>query len=228
MTWPTIVDPANPFEENGISDEDRAALDFVAAAKADGRGDFYVTSTIDHPNTGTTRHLKPGTNGRGLAVDSKVGKGPSSKPGAHRAIYLLWREHVHELHELIYFGEQCFKDGKPFTYPDSVMVGHKNHVHSSWDLGTFLHYTPSAASDFPFDPMEQFPMSIYKDQRDAEELFVRRAYLDLLLREPESQQVVDDWINALHQNGADAVWSVIADSGEGQAVFKAKRKLLGI
>lgn len=69
-------------------------------------------------------------------------------------------------------------------------------------------------------------MAIYKDQGDLEVLWVRRAYLDLLGREPEGYEVVLMWIEILRAKGADAVYSGIADSAEGQARRAAVDRLL--
>ena len=71
-------------------------------------------------------------------------------------------------------------------------------------------------------------MPVFKDDGDAEVLFVRKAYLELLHREPESEASVLFWVEDLRAHGADYVWSRIADSDEGKAVRAAHRKLLGL
>ena len=71
-------------------------------------------------------------------------------------------------------------------------------------------------------------MPVFKDDGDAEVLFVRKAYLELLHREPESESTVLFWVDELRAKGADYVWSRVADSDEGRAVRAAHRKLLGL
>lgn len=87
-------------------------------------------------------------------------------------------------------------------------------------------------ADYPATPTTftylELLMPVFKNDGDAEVLFVRKAYLELLHREPESPDVVLFWIEDLRRHGADYVWSRIADSAEGAAARAAHRKLLGL
>ena len=135
---------ANPFEKEGLSEEVRALLAYLVAAKAATGVDVVVTSTTDHAELTTSnnpsRHRAAGTDGRGLAVDCALRKGGND---VHQSVFDLFKIVEGSLHELIYAkAEHNIKRGKrvaPFAEKD-----HHNHVHVSVDKGTFLQF-PSAA-----------------------------------------------------------------------------------
>lgn len=104
---------------------------------------FVVTCTTNHSQHTTSgnisRHVQAGTHGQGLAVDFA---GPS---GGHdtkelESIWAVFHGASARLYELIFAGHQCIKNGKPYTYPPSVMQGHHNHVHVSVNKGVMLRW----------------------------------------------------------------------------------------
>src|SRR3954469_9018867 len=68
---PLLYDPTNPYETEGLSDEDHAIIQFLV----DSGVPCVVTATTDHPlmtSAGNvSRHVMWGTNGKGLGVDSR-------------------------------------------------------------------------------------------------------------------------------------------------------------
>lgn len=102
-----------------------------------------VTSTTGGAHSSKSRHYKPGTDGQGLAVDF-AGPVPNDKPAMLKIYQLLLPLGPH-LHELIFSHEDAdilIRDGKrvvPAVYA-AVLPAHRNHVHVSVDLGTFVEW----------------------------------------------------------------------------------------
>jgi hypothetical protein len=143
-TFADLRDDSNPFNTAGISDEDRAILQYLRDAKAATRVDVVVTSTTDHP-PGTTRHLRRGTNGIGLALDCR-NRTRGDRPGLHLSVFALFEPVEHLLFELIYSGAPySIKAGK--RVPRYAVTTHWDHVHVAVDLGVFLRYPPITPGD---------------------------------------------------------------------------------
>jgi hypothetical protein len=139
-----LRDDSNPFNVAGISDEDRALMQYLREAKAATRVDVVVTCTTDHP-AGATRHLQRGTNGTGLAIDCR-NRTRGDRSGLHLSVFALFRPVEHLLYELIYSGAPySIKRGKrvsPYAVAD-----HWDHVHAALDRGVFLRYPTTPPED---------------------------------------------------------------------------------
>lgn len=159
--YDAITDPTNRFDVSGISDEDRALLSYLVAAKAATGIDVVATCTTDHP-AGATRHLQPGTNGRGLAIDCRLRRRGND---IHRAVFELFVPIQRQLYELIYadppsdgrtdgrFGPYNIKAGKRVA-PYAVSE-HRDHVHVAVNRGTFVRFPISPAPPVPPPPLPQ-------------------------------------------------------------------------
>jgi hypothetical protein len=121
------------------SREVRAIIAFVEST-----GLPHRVTDIDTPgvHVADSRHYAPGTDGRGLAVDLA-----GSVPGDTAAMFAIYRALLTQagnLHELIYWGPGVDVLVRrrvkvvPSAYDPSVLAAHRNHVHVSVDLGTFL------------------------------------------------------------------------------------------
>ncbi len=136
-----ITDPSNPFDIEGISDEDRALLGYLLDAKQAGH-DVVATCTTDHP-TGATRHLQQGTNGTGLAIDCRISTRGND---IHRSVFNLFVPVEAQLYELIYAAAPYnIKAGKRVT--PYATKGHHDHVHVAVNKGTFLKWVPMDGDD---------------------------------------------------------------------------------
>lgn len=142
-----ITDSSNPFNVAGISDEDRALLQYLRAAKAATRIDVVATCTTDHPS-GPTRHLQLGTNGTGLAIDCRK---RTRGRDIHRAVFDLFVPIETLLYELIYAGASYnIKAGRrvdPYAVAD-----HHDHVHVAVDRGVLVRWprlSPPAPAPLP-------------------------------------------------------------------------------
>lgn len=166
--WDTLLDPSNPFNRSGLSDEVEAALDYLEAAKADTGVDVVVTSTTDHPKYAASgelsRHLRPGTNGLGLGVDFRM-RQRGTHPGAHQAAVNLLRPVRLQLHELIYAYEPENVRGGRLVQPYAV-ADHKDHGHLSVKVGTFIVWTPASPLP-PLDPEDLVPAVVARPQGGA-------------------------------------------------------------
>lgn len=170
--WPELLDRANPFAVDGLSDEVEAALDYLVDAQAETGVAVRVTCTTDHPATGTTYHLRPGTYGKGLAVDSRGREagGVRGGPAVHMAVFSLFVPVQHLLAELIYSpAGYSIKDGRkvaPYAFDD-----HFNHVHAAFPLGLRLRWgqsqevSPVAFFDHP--PVRSDPIAYDEKNRVA-------------------------------------------------------------
>lgn len=142
-TFADLRDPSNPFNLAGISDEDRALMQYLRDAKAATRVDVVVTCTTDHP-AGTTRHLQRGTNGLGLAIDCRK---RTRGLDIHKAVFDLFVPVETQLFELIYAGASySIKAGRRVA-PYAV-AGHHDHVHVAVDRGVFVRW-PTAPQPAP-------------------------------------------------------------------------------
>jgi len=123
------------------SDEVRAIIQYAK----DSGVPYVITSTTNHPQKttsgNTSRHVQPGTHGKGLAVDL-AGPHGGSNTKELEAIWAVFHAIGKDLYELIYNGHQCIKAGKPYAYPSKVMSQHQNHVHVSVNKGMFIRWTP--------------------------------------------------------------------------------------
>jgi hypothetical protein len=156
--YDAITDPTNRFDVSGISDEDRALLSYLVAAKAATGIDVVVTCTTDHP-AGATRHLQDGTAGRGLAVDCRLRQRGND---IHRSVFELFVPIQRQLYELIYadppsdgrtdgrFGPYNIKAGKRVA-PYAV-ASHHDHVHVAVNRGTFVRFPISPSPPVPPPP----------------------------------------------------------------------------
>lgn len=160
MTYEAITDRTNPFNVDGISDEDKALLDYVLAERAGGL-DLVVTCTTDHPvraNSGRlSRHRWPGTNGVGLAIDARR---RTRGNDIHQAVFDAFLPVEHQLAELIYAGAAYnIKAGR--QVPPYAVADHHDHVHIAVDKGVLLRHpaapapsptpTPPSGDDVPKD-----------------------------------------------------------------------------
>lgn len=167
--WDTLVDPTNPFNHQGLSDEVESALDYLEAAKADTGVDVVVTSTTDHPKWAASgnlsMHRRAGTDGEGLGLDCRM-RQRSVKPGAHLPVYDLLR-HVTPTHELIYaFAPDNLRHGQPV--PPYAVADHPDHVHWSFPLGARFAYQPAAPDPLPpLDPEDLVPVVVSRTQGGA-------------------------------------------------------------
>ena len=71
-------------------------------------------------------------------------------------------------------------------------------------------------------------MGLFKSDDDMAAWFVRTAYLEHLLREPDSADELDAWVGWLKEHGADSMTYMIVDSPEGQEVLAKKRQAAGL
>lgn len=147
-TFGDLTDPSNPFNLAGISDEDRALLQYLRDAKAATRVDVVITCTTDHP-AGTTRHLQRGTTGLGLAIDCRK---RTRGLNIHKAVFDLFLPVETQLYELIYAeASYNIKAGRRVA-PYNV-AEHHDHVHAAVDRGVFLRWPRPAPTPAP-QPME--------------------------------------------------------------------------
>jgi hypothetical protein len=121
----------------------------IAYVDATGLG-YRVTSTYRKGDP--ARHGMKGTGGDGLAVDFA---GP--KPGDTKAMFAIYRAllpQAYRLRELIFWapGVDVLVRRRvrvvPGVFDPSVLAAHRDHVHASVDVGTFLE--PQEA-DMPAD-----------------------------------------------------------------------------
>lgn len=188
-----------------------------------------VTSTWQHSkNTNAgypSRHVQPGTNGIGLALDA-AGPSPSKDSPQLAAVFYALLTVERQLHELIYAGPQVsFNIREGARVPKYAIDDHHDHVHVSVNKGTLVswpHTIPDLDSEWWFD------MPIFKSEQDKEYAYIRSLYLAHLLREPESVEAMDWWRLILHDQGADAVMAQIVDGPEGQYVLNQLRAHAGI
>lgn len=130
-----------------MSKENDAALQYLDDAQAPyGR----ITTTFHSPLTTSgnlSMHLRPGTGGIGLATDA------GAKRRGNRAdlvaIYNALLPVKHQLHELILADVVCYKDGKPHNYGAKVNAQHRDHVHFSYNRGTFLRFPRPIPTTLP-------------------------------------------------------------------------------
>lgn len=128
-----------------LSKEDRCMIQYLKDSKVLHR----ITSTTNHSaNTAAgypSRHVMPGTDGMGLAIDSA---GPTSSRDSKALGDIFWAfmKVEKQLHELIYAGPQTsfnIKAGKRVAkYAQS---GHHDHVHTAVNKGVFIvwpHLSP--------------------------------------------------------------------------------------
>lgn len=166
-TYGDLLDPSNPFNVSGISDEDRAMILYLRAAKAATRLDVVVTCTTDHPS-GPTRHLQPGTNGLGLAIDCRR---RSRGLDIHQVVFDLWKPIETQLYELIYAGASYnIKAGRrvaPYAEAD-----HHDHCHVAVDRGVFVVWPAPAPAppvpahtDYPEDAMVRHDLTSRLDDQ---------------------------------------------------------------
>lgn len=111
-----------------------------------------VTSTTGGRHAPNSRHYQAGTDGTGLAIDVA---GPG--PGDHETMLKLYRvflQRSYQLQELIFWypGETRTLVRRrvkvvPDVYGPKVLEAHRNHVHVSVAVGTFLEPLRSPMAD---------------------------------------------------------------------------------
>lgn len=136
---PPLWDPSNPYNTEGISDEDHAIIKFLV----DSGVPCVVTCTTDHPvlaNSGNvSRHVMAGTNGKGLGVDAR-----GTRAGDDDQLLVIFYAMLRvegALHELILSHPAVtfnIKNGR--RVPPYASADHKDHVHMSVDRGTFIYF----------------------------------------------------------------------------------------
>lgn len=132
----------------GISDEDRAMIQFLRDSGVDCR----ITCTTNHSELSLagyrSRHVWQGTNGKGLGIDS-TGPRKSIEPDAHLEVFNAFLKVEKQLHELIYaYAPFNIRDGK--RVKPYAVLSHKDHVHTSVDKGTFIKW-PYQLPTIPHD-----------------------------------------------------------------------------
>lgn len=163
---PKLWDASNPYETEGLSLEVRSMIDFLD----DSGVPCFVTSTTDHPTLATSgwvsRHVHYGTEGKGLAIDSRGMRGDTEML---KVIFYTLLRVEGSLHELILSHPDIpfnIRNGR--RVPPYAEKGHKDHVHGSVDRGTFIRFhhpignTEGDNGDMPKD----------KDYTDACECWV--------------------------------------------------------
>ena len=149
-TFADLTDPSNPFNLAGISDEDRALMQYLRDAKAATRVDVVVTCTTDHP-AGATRHLQRGTNGLGLAIDCRK---RTRGLDIHRAVFDLFVPIETQLYELIYASASYnIKAGR--RVPPYATAGHHDHVHVAVNRGVFVRWPRPVPSPPPLPTLPE-------------------------------------------------------------------------
>lgn len=139
MDYTPITTPDNPFNTDGLSQEVEAILGYLLLAKEAGL-DVVATSTTDHPQFSSSgnvsRHVYPGTDGSGLAVDCRLRRRGND---IHRAVFDIFVPIEQSLRELIYAGApyniRAGKRVKPYAVAD-----HRDHVHLAVGVGTFIRW----------------------------------------------------------------------------------------
>lgn len=138
MAYAEVRDASNPFNTSGISDEDRALINYLIDAKKATGIDVVVTCTTDHPS-GPTRHLQNGTNGLGLAIDCRL---RTRGNNIHKAVFDLFVPIEKTLYELIYSGAAySIKAGKRVSR--YAIASHWDHVHVAVNKGVFVRWPNS-------------------------------------------------------------------------------------
>lgn len=135
--YASLIDPSNPCNLAGLSDEVESCLDLLLAAQARGI-DVVATSTTDHPpktsSGNPSRHVAPGTNGKGLGVDARL---RTRGNDIHLPVFRIFVPVERHCHELIYADANYnIKAGKR-TSPYATS-GHHDHVHISFNQGVRL------------------------------------------------------------------------------------------
>lgn len=159
MSYEDITDSSNPFATSGLSREVRALLEYLRAAGQAAGGDFVATSTTDHPTYSNarnlSRHLRPGTDGLGLALDCRLRTRGTGR-NHHRAVFDAFTHVETQLHELIYaFAPYNIKAGErvaPYAVSD-----HKDHIHVSVGKGVFVAYPSTPGRPTPEELMASIP-----------------------------------------------------------------------
>lgn len=132
----------NPYNVIGISDEDRAMIQYMKDADFPG----HPTSTTDHAlrtsSGNISNHRKPGTNGEGLAIDAVCDarmKNGYPDPDGLSALFYLYAQVETELRELI-----CAWAPYNIRYGQRVaryaVDSHRDHIHVAVNKGTFTKY----------------------------------------------------------------------------------------
>lgn len=153
MDFAAVTDPSNPFATTGLSKECLALIQYVIDAKRVTGLDLVVTSTTDHPpltsSGNPSRHVAPGTNGKGLAIDFRMRKRGLD---IHLSAFLQFLKVEAQFHELIYADYPYnIKDGK--RVKPYAVSGHRDHCHASVDKGVFVEY-PGKGDDLEPDERE--------------------------------------------------------------------------
>lgn len=153
---PPLYDPTNPYETEGLSDEVHAMIQFLE----DSGIPCVVTSTTDHPvlakSGNVSRHVQWGTNGKGLAIDTR-GMRRGDTDALVIIFYALLRVEG-QLHELILSHPDIpFNVRNGRRVPPYATTTHTDHVHASVDRGTFISFpkivknTEREVGDMPKD-----------------------------------------------------------------------------
>lgn len=93
-----------------------------------------------------------------------------------------------------------------------------------WGTHGFADYLRAHAGA----PPEEGQLSAFKNDDDERRFLIRQIYMDVLVREIETESELDGWVTVATNDGMDAVRAQITDSVEGQKVTAAKRKTLGL
>lgn len=118
---------------------------------------YRVTSTTGGRHAARSRHFQVGTDGDGLAVDF-AGPKPGDTTAMLRIFKALMQRH-YQLQELIFWLPPETKylvrrrvKVSPLVYGGQTLDAHRNHVHVSVALGTFLEPLRRKQVAMPDDP----------------------------------------------------------------------------